>query len=650
MKKLLLVFALCELIFSSISANPGDTTWVTIYNQRKLTYYGNYDTSNILLPTGKRYRKIRLHYILGRYSCPAGSQYCGSWDYTTQIYAKPQNNDTVEIARIITPYATDWLSTNRKHDYVVDVTDYASILDGTMDFRFGYQGYSYGFTITLKLEFIEGVPPMDALKVKNIYDGYYAFGKTADPIENHLTEKSMIYSAPGAKAMIKNIISGHGSDDADCSEFCSKYYQLKLNGSMISQKQIWRNDCGLNDVYPQTGTWLYERANWCPGAVVWPIYHDVSSLTTANSTFSVDVDMEPYTASNQSNAQAGYNFVSQLISYSAPNHSVDVSIEDIISPTINENYYRSNPACNNPRIKIRNVGTNTVTQVVFNYGLLGGTPLSYTWTGSLDFLAETEVTFPSSLSIYTNNISNDFNVSITSVNGGAGDQNSFNNTYVSKTTSVSVYPPKFVVVFSTNNATNPNTTKNETTWKIEDENGNVVASRINVPNSTYYLDTLTFTPGCYKLIVDDSGCDGFSWWAYQYYTPNPGNGSLRFSNYNANNSFYVCNGDFGCQQIKYFRVSSGVGIAENTLLKDLVDIYPNPSSDKITIRFELEKKQRVEVQLTDLTGKIIREIVYNNAYLSHETLNTADLSAGTYLVKLRFENGETLNKKLIIQH
>ncbi|MGZ3899571.1 MAG: peptide-N-glycosidase F-related protein, partial [Bacteroidia bacterium] len=281
-KATLIMVILFELISNTSKANPGDTTWVTIYNLRKLTYYGNYDTT-ASMPTTGQYRKIRLHYILSTYACPGGTQYCGSWDYTTQIYAKPANNDTVEIARVITPYATDWIQTNRTHDYIIDVTDYASVLKGNTDFRFVYQGYSYGFAITLKLEYIEGTPAMDALKVKNIYDGYFAYGKTADSIEKHLIPKTMSYANPGSRAMIKNIVSGHGSDDTQCSEFCSKYYQLKLNNSQIAQYQIWRNDCGSNNVYPQTGTWLYERANWCPGAVVWPVYHDITPLTAANT-------------------------------------------------------------------------------------------------------------------------------------------------------------------------------------------------------------------------------------------------------------------------------------------------------------------------------------------------------------------------------
>src|SRR4051812_28503056 len=105
LKKIVLLVILAEVFNFSASANPGDTTVVTVFNLRKLTAYGNYDTVSTF-PTNKRYRKIRMHYILGRYACPPSTQYCGSWDYTTQIFARPANNDSVELARVITPYAT----------------------------------------------------------------------------------------------------------------------------------------------------------------------------------------------------------------------------------------------------------------------------------------------------------------------------------------------------------------------------------------------------------------------------------------------------------------------------------------------------------------------------------------------------------------
>ena len=52
MKKIFFFLVLSMSLASDLFANPGDTTWVTIYNLRKITQWGNYDTSAVL-PTGK---------------------------------------------------------------------------------------------------------------------------------------------------------------------------------------------------------------------------------------------------------------------------------------------------------------------------------------------------------------------------------------------------------------------------------------------------------------------------------------------------------------------------------------------------------------------------------------------------------------------
>jgi hypothetical protein len=635
MKKIFICLLLSVYFIPDSIASSGDTTWVTIYDSRKITQWGNYDTSAVL-PIGKTYRKIRLHYILGRYACPSGTQYCGSWDYTTQVYVKPANADTMEIARIITPYATDWLGSNRKHDFIVDVSDYASVLNGNLDFRYKYDGYSWGFTLTLKLEMIEGTPPMEALSAENIYDGYYSYGNTTNPIENYLVEKPFQYNAPVAKAFVKNTISGHGSDDNGCGEFCSKYYDLKINGAAVSQKQLWKSDCGKNDIYPQTGTWLYERANWCPGQVVFPIAHDITSLTSPASTFSVDVDMEPYTSPTQSNA-GGYNIVSQLISYSAPNFSTDVSIEDIIAPTNDPNYYRSNNICSNPKVKIKNGGTNPITSVVFSYNLNGVSPTSYTWTGNLSFLQETIVELGTALALYNGVVVNQFNVNITNVNGGVGDQNLENNRYTSSFNNVKVYPSNFVIYFTTNAATSPiNPGFNEAHWELKNDAGTVIASRTNLANSTVYKDTMNLPDGCYTFTADDDGCDGISWWAYQYYTPNPGSGNLRFNKISPPIPLKSFNGDFGCQIIERFVVSSVVTGKEELISSSKFDLYPNPTSSNINIM--------------DIAGKEVSTGIFDNISSEIYPINTDNLQNGMYFMTCEFEKGGVLTQKFTINH
>ena len=42
--------------------------------------------------------------------------------------------------------------------------------------RFEYQGYSWGFRVTVRLDFIEGTPPQDPVDVRNVYNGTFAYG------------------------------------------------------------------------------------------------------------------------------------------------------------------------------------------------------------------------------------------------------------------------------------------------------------------------------------------------------------------------------------------------------------------------------------------------------------------------------------------
>ncbi len=637
-KKFIFTLLLISSFSSVLEANPGDTTWVTVFNLRKLTQYGAYDTT-ASFPTGKRYRKIRMHYILGRYACPAGSQYCGSWDYTTQIFVRPAGLDTAEIARIITPYATNWLSLNKSHDYVVEVTDYQSLLEGTKAMQFFYSGYSWGFTITLKFEMIEGTPPMDIVSVKKIYDGYFPFGNASNSIENYLTAKQFSYTAPTNKVFIKNLVSGHGSDNQGCSEFCSKYYQLKLNSNVISQKQLWRSDCGVNQVYPQTGTWIYERGNWCPGAIVWPIYHDLSSLTSANNNFTVDVDMEPYTNASPS---GGYNFGTQLLQFKAPNFTRDVSIEDIVAPTNDDNYFRNNPVCSNPVIKIRNTGTDSVKSVAFNYGIQGGASDTYTWTGALGFLDETDVVLPPSTSVMSRTVSGTFTVNLTSVNNIPGDGNSFNNTYMSKTLPVTKFPQSsFVIKLMTNNV-------GDNSWTLYDENDNVLYSRNNVVPNTAYLDTVwDLPPGCYRIFLEDGGCDGLSWWA----NTGQGTANLRVDYLGANNTIFLFPNDIGCNFNKSFVIPdfNPVGFPKNSNRTDLIDVYPNPTGSQAYLKLDLLKGQTVTYQLLDINGKVVLQKTIKKSEMSIEPIDVSSVANGVYMLNVSLEDKTTVTKKLVIQ-
>ena len=117
------------LMLCSAKAAPGDTSVVQSHTLTQLANFGNYDAPAIFPTTSTTYRDINMTFTLGKYSCPGNPQYCGSWDYTAQIYLITPA-DTFEIGRLVTPYAT---TTARfpltwQHRYNFDVTDYAQYL------------------------------------------------------------------------------------------------------------------------------------------------------------------------------------------------------------------------------------------------------------------------------------------------------------------------------------------------------------------------------------------------------------------------------------------------------------------------------------------------------------------------------------------
>ena len=84
----------------------------------------------------------------------------------------------------------------------------------------------------------------------------------------------------------------------------------------------------------------------------------------------------------------------QLVTYGAPNFQTDAKVVEVVRPSTRVEYDRINPACNLPIVVIQNTGENVLTSVKITYGVRGGTPLTHTWTGSLDFMESIEVVLP----------------------------------------------------------------------------------------------------------------------------------------------------------------------------------------------------------------------------------------------------------------
>ncbi|HTL80657.1 MAG TPA: peptide-N-glycosidase F-related protein [Bacteroidia bacterium] len=538
------------------------------------------------------------------------------------IYTPYEVIDPIEIARYITPYGGNLTST-WNNTWYFDVTDYAPILHDSVDMRAFYSGWSDGYTITLDFEMIEGVPPRTPIRVENLWSGYYGYGNPSNSIENYLTPKT-VYIAPNElNSNVRFDITGHGfGGTEDCSEFCPKMYYMKFDNVTRYSKLVWRDKCGLNANSAQPGTWLYDRANWCPGEQVHVFENELTPYVTPGDSVTIDADMETFTNLDLSHG-AGYQVDGQLITYSAPNFTLDAEMREILAPNSEFNLHRMNSICDKPVVVIRNVGSTPLTSLTIDYGVVGAPSSTYTWTGNLPFLAVDTVTLPT---VNWYGTAAKFYATVSSPNGNA-DQYADNNSLQVNYVAPLMHIPDLVVEARTN------LDGSETSYSLADASGNVIVSRSNLAASTTYRDTVHLQPGCYILKCEDAGKDGLSFWAN-----NSGAGYFRLKNPATGMLVKSFNPDFGTEIFYEFTVGINIGMEEEPVGNYLI-AYPNPTDNILNIDLQTPEETS-ELLIFDYQGRIIHdEKVEGSSVLKNIQVDLSDYAPGMYVVQLRSASG-----------
>ncbi|MEM9023603.1 MAG: T9SS type A sorting domain-containing protein, partial [Bacteroidota bacterium] len=89
-----------------------------------------------------------------------------------------------------------------------------------------------------------------------------------------------------------------------------------------------------------------------------------------------------------------------------------------------------------------------------------------------------------------------------------------------------------------------------------------------------------------------------------------------------------------------------VGIEDEAAEAINVSVFPNPASDLIAIQFSGIVQERLQVDLLDVTGKLVNQTVINSgqtiAYFDVQTLY-----AGSYMVRINSSQG-AITRKVVI--
>ena len=367
---------------------------------------------------------------------------------------------------------------------------------------------------------------------------------------------------PGASSFkVRSAITGHGQE----GEFIPQNHYIDVNGGANEYTwQVWK-ECAENPIYPQGGTWIYDRAGWCPGRPTDLQEFDITPFVTPGQAHSLDYGV------NGGSGTSNYIVNNQLVEYGAPNFTLDAAIVDIMNPSDYVEYDRVNAICSTPKVVLQNTGSTTLTEVVIEYWINDdANHQTYTWTGSLDFLGKEEVELPTPAAMWNAlSTTNVFHATVKNPNNGT-DEYDLNDHYETGFTIPDVVPTHFFIEFKTNNAAS------ESSYQLLDDNGNVLFERFGMSNNTLYRDTLNFGLGCYQFRVQDTDDDGISFWAN-----NDGNGYVRIREVGGG----VVKGfdpDFGQSIIYNFTIDFPLSYEE---LNDVhaIDVYPNPTQGKFYV-------------------------------------------------------------------
>jgi hypothetical protein len=546
----------------------------------------------------------------------------------------PQYNDKfqyIEFARYITPYSGNKVN-GFFRDFYLDVTDFRSVLMDSVDIGVKYEGYSDGFTVSLDFYFIKGEPIREAYKVVPIYYGGFPYGDPNNSIENYLKEVTLPTDSFTTEMGLHILQTGHGfGGNEDCAEFCPKYNFIKINGTQRFSNYVWKNDCGLNPLYPQPGTWLFDRANWCPGEMVRPFYHDISAYITAGVDVKIDMNMTPFT--NVGNNSCSYNIAANVIYYRDRKGTHDLALSDVIAPSKNWQHSRFNPICAKPIVELQNNGATAINGVHVLYGFSNNPPFqSYTWQGviapyskvkieldPMDFQTQGAGTFYAAVDFVENK----------------NDYDSSNNSMLITYNKAAVLPSKFAIEFRAN------AVPFENFYEIFDWQGNQIHYKDGFTANTMHKDTVNLPLGCYTFVFTDTDKDGLS-----FFANSDGSGSLRLRDM-GNVIFKTFGADFGTEHRFQFTTDPTLLGVNNEVINATLQVYPNPSQG-LAQAFADGNLSIDAYKVYNLQGKKIAEW-QSEIGLSSVELNLRAEQAGLYIVEFETSNGIFREKLTILR-
>ncbi len=497
-----------------------------------------------------------------------------------------------ELVSFITPYGNGLDLGEEGVMWEFDVTDFTPVLKGEKYLSIeGVGRWSEEYDI--RFLFIEGTPARDVLSIQSIWpiasasSIWYSTGYNQIWDDTRFEPRNVLMNPDASYFKIRSAITGHGQS----GEFVGKYHYMNIDGGDNEfEYKVW-NECSTIPVYPQGGTWIYDRAGWCPGdpTTLWDF--DITEFVTPGQTHTIDYGL----TSTAGLSQADYRISNQLVTYGAANHNLDAAVLGVGNPNnADASYLRFNPSCMFPTVTIRNDGLTPITSLDIEYFVDDGDVKDYSWNGTLEFLDSVEIELPVPIFTFWFGSSNHFNVHITNTNGQQ-DEYPNNDYYRIEFDDPDAFEND--ITFSLECMTNNRGW--QTYYTLEDASGNILIERDDLEDNTLYVDEFNLMPGCYKIRIEDSADDGLYWW----HSSTQGTGSFKLKDSDGYN-LEVFEPEFG-RFAEYEFVVYNETLVEEVEKSYIFSIYPNPATSEITLEFTSMKNEKVEITLLNSSMNIL---------------------------------------------
>ncbi len=343
---------------------PSNDNSVTLINEEQHNFGSAGQTQITLanLPMNMEdFDQILIHFDV---ECPDTG--CDPWDQTGNISVVTPTGD-VEIVRFITPYGIEC------GPWTVDVTDFKSILTGPTELKSFIQVFGQsGWLLNCDMEFVGNATPRYS-KINPIWEtNYWVYG---DPSVNddNLPETSTTIGSNTQSSHLRMTITGHGQGNTNnAAEFSNQTHQLVVNGAVVDNHNLWKDDCGQNDCSGQAGNWTPSRAGWCPGQEVQPYSYNLTGNMTPGQPLAIDYELQAYTNLLNTNyndtdhTEPHYRIFSYLVEESDTRYGMfnNLRAESVVVSNDGNNFTDID-------FLIKNTGTEMVTNAIVSYYIDG---------------------------------------------------------------------------------------------------------------------------------------------------------------------------------------------------------------------------------------------------------------------------------------